>query len=263
MKKSARPSLFTVDDRGDVRILRFLHHQNLAGTDLGRINELWSFLEDQQRDPAKVLVLEAPTRLLTPENLDAFWARVVGAEHAGAPERSGVASLWMLREETALSRFIQAIREIDSFVICVLRGAIDLPFLGPALACDYRIVADDTVFVSRYLDLGIPPYGGLSWFLSRFVGQGKARQIQMSADPISARQAHRLHLVDEVVPLGDIEQRVLGRASRFAGKSRSVLVALKQSLVAGEKPLDEYLKEEMRVFGRSIHDEDFSMIHAA
>ncbi len=260
MSKSAKPPLFSIDGRGDVKILRFLHHKNLAGPDLDRINELWNFLDQQKNRPSKVLVIEYPTHLLTPDNLDAFWRNVLNPgrmfpEDAENPKVAG--TLYLLREESAVARLIRAVRAIDSFVICVLQGEIDLPFLGPALACDYRIVADDTVFASRCLDKGIPPCGALPWFLSRFVGQGKTGEILMSSQPISARQAHDLHLVNDVVPLAELEQRVLDTSERFAAKPAPALFAMKRSMLAAEVPLDTYLTIEMRLFERCISDHHF------
>ena len=259
MKKTSRSSLFTIDRREDVTVLRFTHRRKLAGTNLARISELWSFLDSQKEDPSKVLVMEYPTNLLTPDNLDAFWAEVLKPRsvHENSADASVVASLYLLREETAVSRLIRSIREIDAFVICVLQGEIDLPFLGPALACDYRIAADDTVFVSRCLDLGLPPVGALPWFLSRFVGRGKAERILLEPASVLAEAAYDLGLVNEVVPLVDLEQQVLGTARKLAARSRAALVATKRSLIAAEERLDDYLATEMRLFQQCIHDPQF------
>ena len=258
MKKPANAPLFSVEDRDGVRFLRFLHHHTLAGPDLVRIGELWRFFEAQQRQPSKVLVIEYPRDLLTPDNLDAFWAAALSSEAQKRTEDLSVlASLYLLREETAVCRFIREVQDLDSFVICVLQGEIDLPFLGPALACDYRIAAQDTVFASRCLDVGIPPCGALPWFLSRYLGRGMAEKILLASSSISAQEAYDLHLVNQVAPLAELDQHVLDRATSFAAKSTTALIATKRAMRAAEASLDDYLTTEAGLFERCIHDHDF------
>ena len=258
-KETTRSPLFTIDRQEDVTVLRFSEHRKLPGTDLARISELWSFLDLQKESPSKVLVMKFPTNLLTPDNLDAFWADVLkpGSGREGSADVSVTAGLYLVREETAVSRFIQSVREIDSFVICALQGEIDLPYLGPALACDYRIAAEDTVFARRCMDLGLPPIGALPWFLSRFVGRGKAEQILLEPGSLSAQAAYDLSLVNEVVPLADLEQQVFATARGFASRSRAALVAAKRAMLAVDESLHDYLTTEMRLFQHCIHDAQF------
>ncbi|MBZ0270032.1 hypothetical protein K8I85_17915 [bacterium] len=248
--------IFTIDERDGVTIVGFHHREKLAGTDQSRIQDLWSLLKAQETRPSKVLVLQAPTTLLTTSSLDAFWAALLANSEAmplgHSAEPADSARLYLAREENAFCEFIQRIRRIDAFVIAVLQGEIDLPFLGLALACDYRIVADDTVFVSRCLDLGLPPVGALPWFLARFLGHGKASEILLRSGPISAGEAHELGLVNAVAPSEDLEQLVLEVATDFASKPRSALVATKRTLAVAGSGLTEYLAEEQRQFHRCV-----------
>ena len=254
MKHTSEGSFFTVEERGDVRTVRFTHHQRLAGVELPQAQRLWALFEAQKARPSKVLVIEAPTQLLTPENLDAFWAGVLSRQQPGdAPSPVAETVMQLLREENALCYFIEWVRSLDALVIFVLQGRIDLPFLGLALAGDYRIVADDTVFVSRCLDVGLPPCGALPWFLTRYLGQGKASEILLKSRSIPAAEALELHLVDEVAPVVDLERRVRATAERFASKPRVGLVAAKRSMIAAEASLESYLGQERHIFEQCVN----------
>lgn len=254
-----RGPFFTTSNENGVETLRFHHREQLAGPDLSMIHELWSFLESQENRPARVLLIHAPSHLMTPQNMDAFWRPMIEAHDEGPTGDLGTpvttAQLSLGREEHALQRFIQQIRCTPALVIGVFQGEIDFPFLGPALACDYRIVAEDTAFVNRTMDLELPPMGATPWFLTHFLGQGRAMEVLLNPGSITAAEAYELNLVNEVVPLIDLEPRARQMAQSFASKSGEVLVALKRSTVASDKTLAEYLGEETRAFERWVKND--------
>src|ERR1700676_1232373 len=76
-----------------------------------------------------------------------------------------------------------------------------------AMACTIRIAAEHAKFGQPEVMLGIiPGYGGTQR-LPRLVGKGRALQIILSAEMISAQEAHRIGLVNEVVPAGELIPR--------------------------------------------------------
>lgn len=241
MRTTSESALFTRTDRDGVTVLRFSPARQLPAADLTLIGQLWDFFEAQKTQPSKVLLFEAPAELLKPGTLESMWEAVDRT-------RSLETALALAREENALQRFVQAVRSIDAFVVCVLRGEIDLPFLGPALACDYRIAADDTVFTNRCLRQGLPVCGAVPWFLTHFLGPGKALEILLDPGSIAAGEALEMKLVNEVAPAADLERRALERAGELAALPATGLIALKRSIVATARPLDEYLGEECRIF---------------
>ncbi|MBZ0268373.1 hypothetical protein K8I85_09480 [bacterium] len=253
-----KDQFFAVDEHDDITTVGFHRGERPAGADLSRIQGLWALLDAQKARASKVLVLRAPADLLTPSNLDAFLNTALAESEAVSlnrrSARADAARLYLTREENAFCRFIQQVQHIDAFVIGVLQGEVDLPFLGLALACDYRIVADDTVFVSRCLELGVPPVGALPWFLTRYLGHGMASRILLGCEPIRADRARDLGLVNEVVPLKDLERCVSEVATGFASKRRSALVATKRTLAATEGTLAEYLDEERRQHARCARE---------
>jgi enoyl-CoA hydratase len=83
-----------------------------------------------------------------------------------------------------------------------------------ALACTLRIASENARLGQPEVKLGIlPGYGG-SQRLARIVGKGRAMEICLTAEPISAQEAFRIGLVNRVVPAG----QALSAAREIAGK---------------------------------------------
>src|SRR5262249_43714104 len=69
-----------------------------------------------------------------------------------------------------------------------------------AMACTIRIAAENAKFGQPEVKLGLLPGGGGTQRLPRLVGKGRALQLILSGDMISAQEAYRIGLVNEVVP---------------------------------------------------------------
>lgn len=152
---------FEVEVYGEVTLLRLHLEGGLLAIDLEQIGQLWQFLDQQKKRPSKVLLCLGPSGFLAPGLVDQVWNKKVANE------------MDVMRFLNGIHRFVIEIQKIDSFVIGALSGEIDFSFVGAALACDYRISANDTVFLNRFLDSGLPPCGGVPWFLTRFFGHEK------------------------------------------------------------------------------------------
>jgi enoyl-CoA hydratase/carnithine racemase len=251
------PDLIGIETKGDVTWLRFLQNE-LAGIDLQRIQGLWRFLDQQSEHPSKVVILEAPAGLLSPRSFDALMA---GATPPRTRDRkdsdSRTPDLWqaledLRREENMQIQMVERITTLEAFVIAVVRGQIDMALLGPVLCCDYQIASDDTVFVNRILDDGLPSVGGMMWFLVNRHGFSVARTILWSGDDLSASKALELGLVSEVAPALELQSRAQAVAQSFARKPRHRLRAIKALLQATCDDLQPYLDHERRETNRSL-----------
>jgi enoyl-CoA hydratase/carnithine racemase len=81
-----------------------------------------------------------------------------------------------------------------------------------ALACDIRVIAEDAMIGTPEIKFGALPAGGGTQRLARFVGVGRAKEMIMTGEPITAAEAHRIGLVNSVVP----SDRLIEEADRFA-----------------------------------------------
>jgi enoyl-CoA hydratase len=119
-----------------------------------------------------------------------------------------------------------------------------------AMACTLRIAADTARIGQPEINLGlIPGYGG-SQRLSRLVGAGRALELMLTGDPISAVEAHRLGLVNRVVPAAELLGEARQVAAKIAGKApiavRYIIDAVNKGL---QMPLAEAQVLEATLFG--------------
>jgi hypothetical protein len=257
--------LFACHDEGPITYLQFLAQDELSDPNpCGDMGKLWATLEAVFARKQRVLVLLVPRDLTGTRNMERFWEKVKGL----SPEYQACGWGWfpvssrtltLQREENSFRRFVEAVTSTDTFVICVMQGEVMLPFLGLALACDYRIVTDGTVFINRCLDTGFPACGALAWFLVRHVGYGRAAHLLMNRDRIEASEAFELSLVDRLVEPEDVQDSVRSCAEQFAGNPGGGLRATKRLLAAAGHDLATYLTEEGTIFEKWLIDQCGSM----
>jgi enoyl-CoA hydratase len=88
-----------------------------------------------------------------------------------------------------------------------------------AMACTLRLAADTAKIGQPEINLGlIPGYAGTQR-LSRLVGAGRALELLLTGDPISAAEAYRLGLVNRVVPAADLMPEARRLAAALATKA--------------------------------------------
>jgi len=144
----------------------------------------------------------------------------------------------------AVDQLILKIIEMNQIVIHADSGNVLPLFLNISLACDYRVVADNTLFQNPCLEFGLVPKGGGAFFLTKRMGASKAYEILLSEDDITAEEALRMGLVDKVVPLNDLRQTVMKKAEEYAGKPARSLRCIKRLIGFTLKDLSEYLEFE-------------------
>jgi enoyl-CoA hydratase len=126
-----------------------------------------------------------------------------------------------------------------------------------AMACTIRIAADVAKFGQPEVALGLVPGGGGTQRLPRLIGKGRALQLILSGEMISAHEAHRIGLVNEVVPASDL----IARAEAILKKIGSnAPIAVRFALEAANRGTDtsqtEGLLLEASYFGLCAATED-------
>jgi enoyl-CoA hydratase len=126
-----------------------------------------------------------------------------------------------------------------------------------AMACTIRIAADTAKLGQPEINLGIiPGYAGTQR-LARLVGRGRAMELLLTGDHISAQEAHRIGLVNRVVPLAELmtETRKLAvvLASKAPVAARYIIDAVNKGL---EMPFPDAQVFEATLFGLVSTTED-------
>ena len=126
-----------------------------------------------------------------------------------------------------------------------------------AMACTVRLAVENARFGQPEVTLGLVPGGGGTQRLPRLVGKGRALQLILSGEMISAQEAYRIGLVNEVVPAPDL----ITRAEAILRKITSnAPVAVKFALDAINKGMETTMSEglllEASYFGLCATTED-------
>jgi enoyl-CoA hydratase/carnithine racemase len=88
-----------------------------------------------------------------------------------------------------------------------------------AMACTIRITVETAKFGQPEVSLGLVPGGGGTQRLPRLVGKGRALQLILSGEMISAQEAYRIGLVNEIVPAADLVTRAEGILNKIASNA--------------------------------------------
>jgi enoyl-CoA hydratase len=126
-----------------------------------------------------------------------------------------------------------------------------------ALACTMRLASDNAKLGLPEAKLGlIPGYGG-SQRLPRLVGKGLAMQMALAGEPVTAQEAHRIGLVNEVTALADLVPRAEAIAAKIiANAPLAVQYAMEAVNKGTEMTLAEGLYLEATLFGVCCATED-------
>jgi enoyl-CoA hydratase len=124
-------------------------------------------------------------------------------------------------------------------------------------AAPLAIASERAEFCKAEINLGFaPPFGG-SQRLPRLIGRKRALKMILTADPISADEAFRVGLVNEVVPHDRLLHRAFELAGQIARKSPLAVAACLGSVTRGiNVPIDEGLAIEANYFGRMVGTQD-------
>jgi enoyl-CoA hydratase/carnithine racemase len=126
-----------------------------------------------------------------------------------------------------------------------------------AMACTVRLAVETAKFGQPEVTLGLVPGGGGTQRLPRLVGKGRALQLILSGDMITAQEAYRIGLVNEIVPAAELIARAEAILKRIAANAP---IAVKLGLEAVNKGMetsqDEGLLLEASYFGLCAATED-------
>ncbi len=149
------------------------------------------------------------------------------------------------------------IESVNKPTIAMINGYALGGGLELALACDFRIAAEEAFLGLPEINLGIYPGFGGTQRLVRTIGKAKAMEIIMTGDKISAKDAERIGLVNKVVPLSSLKDETIKFASKLMEKSPIALAILKSVILYGnDSPILDGLNMESLGWGVVFSTED-------
>jgi 2-(1,2-epoxy-1,2-dihydrophenyl)acetyl-CoA isomerase len=153
---------------------------------------------------------------------------------------------------------IRALRALEKPVIAAVNGVAAGAGVSLACACDLRLAADGAAFIPAFINIGLIPDSGGSYFVARILGPARAFEWLASGKKLTAAEAHAWGLVSEVVE-GD---RLVRRAGELAAQlaelpTRGIGMTKRLLDHAADASLEEQLEREAQLQAAATQTEDF------
>ena len=153
---------------------------------------------------------------------------------------------------------VLAIRALEKPVIAAVNGAAAGAGLSFACACDIRIAADSASFVPAFVNIGLVPDSGGTYFVSRLLGPARSFEWLCSGRKLTAAEAHAWGLVSEVVEADRLAERAGELAAQLAALPTRAIGMTKRLLDhAAAATLEEQLEWEAQLQTAATASEDF------
>jgi enoyl-CoA hydratase len=176
---------------------------------------------------------------------------------ADISELAHVSAVEAERSSAYGQKVLNLIEDLGKPVIAAINGFALGGGCETAMACTIRIASESAKFGQPEVKLGVIPGGGGTQRLPRLVGKGRALQLILSGEIVSAQEAYRIGLVNEVVPAAQLITRAEAILKQIFSNAP---LAVKYSLEAVNKGLEtsqaEGLSLEASLFGLCAGTED-------
>jgi enoyl-CoA hydratase len=233
-----------IEKRGRVAILTVNRPDKLNALNIATRGDILAALDELERDTGVRVVV------ITGAGEKAFIAGADINEFAGM---SAVAQRAVMKGRRAFD----AVEDFPKPVIAMINGFALGGGCELALACDVRIASTRAKLGQPEIKLGIIPGGGGTQRLTRLIGEGKAMELMLTGDMLSAEEAERLGLVNHVYAPEELESKTMELANRIAEMSPVALAMAKQSVKnAARMNLREGLDSEVDLFALCFSSED-------
>ena len=136
-----------------------------------------------------------------------------------------------LRGRMEVSRLLH---EIPKPTIAMVNGPAAGAGLAMALACDLRVASESARFITAFAKVGFSGDFGGSYFLSKLVGSGKARELYYTGEPLSGAQALALGIANRLVADAELAEATMALATRLARGPGIALGLMKKNFNAAE-----------------------------
>jgi enoyl-CoA hydratase/3-hydroxyacyl-CoA dehydrogenase len=122
------------------------------------------------------------------------------------------------------------------------------------MACDLRIAAESATFGQPEINLGIIPGFGGTQRLPRLVGEGRARELNLTGEPIPADEAYAVGLANRVVPDEELFDTALAWARKLSERAPLAVREIKR--VSGAGDIETGIEREKEAFATVFASED-------
>lgn len=140
---------------------------------------------------------------------------------------------------------IRAMRNLPKPIVCRLNGVAAGAGCSIALACDVIVATEEAQLIEIFINIGLVPDSGSSFFLPRAVGMNKAFELCSMGNRLKATEAANIGLINKAVPVADLDATVKTYTDYYASAPTKSIGLIKKMLnKAQTASLDDMLEYE-------------------
>jgi 2-(1,2-epoxy-1,2-dihydrophenyl)acetyl-CoA isomerase len=145
-------------------------------------------------------------------------------------DEAGEASVSAEYMEQTYHPIIRRIRRMEKPVIGAINGVAAGAGASLALAADLRMASENASFIQSFVNVGLIPDSGSTFFLPRLVGMARAMELAFTGRRVTAEEAERIGLVNRVVPHDELMDASMDLARQLAQGPTAVIGMAKRAL---------------------------------
>ncbi|KAB1901800.1 MULTISPECIES: enoyl-CoA hydratase-related protein [unclassified Micromonospora] len=216
------------------------------------MNALNTQVQEELRAAAAAATADAEVRAVI-----VYGGEKVFAAGADIKEMADMSYVDMAGRAADLSSALGAIARIPKPVVAAITGYALGGGCELALACDWRIVAEDAKLGQPEIKLGIIPGAGGTQRLARLVGPARAKDLIMTGRMVDAEEALRIGLADRVVPAAEVYEAAVAYVKPYLTGPVQALRAAKLAVDGGlDMDLNSGLAWESQLFAALFATDD-------
>lgn len=215
-----------------------------VGTIMLNRPDVYNALNDEitfeMQDALKACAKDAAVRVVVLTGAGKAFCSGQDLKASGGQKRSFLDSL-----HRRYNPIIRQMRSLPKPILCRLNGVAAGAGCSLALASDMIIASEEATLIEVFINIGLVPDSGSSYFLPRLVGMSKAFELCTMGSKVKAQEALRLGLVTKVVPADQLDGAVKEYTDYFANAPTKAIGIIKKMLnKAATSDLDEMLDYE-------------------
>ena len=125
---------------------------------------------------------------------------------------------------------IRAMRNLPKPIVCRLNGVAAGAGCSIALACDIIVASEEATLIEVFINIGLVPDSGSSYFLPRLVGMAKAFELCSMGTRVKAKEAYDLGMINKIVAADQLDNTVKEYTDYFAQAPTKAIGLIKKML---------------------------------
>jgi enoyl-CoA hydratase/carnithine racemase len=167
-------------------------------------------------------------------------------------QRKSMTKQQWLRQRQDFDRTLYTLRQLRTPIFAAVNGIAYGGGSEIAQSTDFIIASDNATFGQPEAMIGLAAGGGSPALLPRVLPPGKALQMLMTGDPITAQEAYRLGMVNELHPVDELLPAAHRVAAKIASNSPTAVQAVKRAVQMGAgQPIEQAISIMMEAHWRS------------